>query len=297
MKKGFTLVELLAVIAILAILVIIALPNVMGMFNTAKENSFKTEVKEIFKTAEQTWIQDSMFNTNERVYSRKKNEQCSKSLDLSGRSELEYYIKLNKSGEVIEYYATDGTFQFSYNNSSTPLKIEKIDGIKQIAKLNESDIISISCGSASGGSNKTYVYTTWGEVGKTLEQMQSEGLVVHNTYDGAIAELGKNYFLRLEITNNVMTGADVGFIINGHDYYLKGYNSSYYEENKTLLNGLSDYTCTEENNETVCTSNTINFDLAANNEGYVSANDNSLSLGGWFCVTNTGFNNAYCAND
>ena len=36
-KKGFTLVELLAVIAILAILVIIALPNVMGMFNEAKK--------------------------------------------------------------------------------------------------------------------------------------------------------------------------------------------------------------------------------------------------------------------
>ena len=31
--KGFTLVELLAVIAILAILVIIALPNVLKMFN------------------------------------------------------------------------------------------------------------------------------------------------------------------------------------------------------------------------------------------------------------------------
>ena len=44
-KKGFTLVELLAVIAILAILVIIALPNVMGMFNQAKKNSFSTEIK------------------------------------------------------------------------------------------------------------------------------------------------------------------------------------------------------------------------------------------------------------
>ena len=31
-KKGFTLVELLAVIAILAILVIIALPNVINMY-------------------------------------------------------------------------------------------------------------------------------------------------------------------------------------------------------------------------------------------------------------------------
>jgi len=51
-KKGFTLVELLAVIAILAILVIIALPNVMGMFNQAKKNSFTTEVKEIYKVAQ-----------------------------------------------------------------------------------------------------------------------------------------------------------------------------------------------------------------------------------------------------
>lgn len=36
-KKGFTLVELLAVIAILAILVIIALPNVIKMYNSAKK--------------------------------------------------------------------------------------------------------------------------------------------------------------------------------------------------------------------------------------------------------------------
>ena len=43
-KKGFTLVELLAVIAILAILVIIALPNVLGMFQRAKKNTFTTEV-------------------------------------------------------------------------------------------------------------------------------------------------------------------------------------------------------------------------------------------------------------
>ena len=41
-KKGFTLVELLAVIAILAILVIIALPNVLGMFQSAKKNTFTT---------------------------------------------------------------------------------------------------------------------------------------------------------------------------------------------------------------------------------------------------------------
>ena len=47
-KKGFTLVELLAVIAILALLVIIALPNVLSMFNNAKKDLFLTEAKNVF---------------------------------------------------------------------------------------------------------------------------------------------------------------------------------------------------------------------------------------------------------
>ena len=98
-NKGFTLVELLAVIAILAILVIIALPNVMSMFNQAKENSFKTEIKEIYKVAQQTWISDSMFDTKEKAYART-SSGCANQLDLTGRQELEYFIKISKNGFV-----------------------------------------------------------------------------------------------------------------------------------------------------------------------------------------------------
>ena len=153
-KKGFTLVELLAVIAILAILVIIALPNVMGMFNTAKENSFKTEVKEIFKTAEQQWMTDSMYSTNDKVYVRTKTQNCGKSLDLSGRTDLEYYIKLDKSGNVVEYFATDGTFQYSFNDT-TGLKVENINDVQKIADINSNQKVSISCNGAQGGSNSS----------------------------------------------------------------------------------------------------------------------------------------------
>ncbi len=141
-SKGFTLVELLAVIAILAILVIIALPNVMGMFNTAKENSFTTEVKEIYKVAEQTWINDSMFESGEKVYSRCK-KGCTNSLDLTGRSELEYYIKLNQSGKVTDYYATDGTYQYSYSNPDG-LKIENIKKVDSISKIDSKEVLTIT---------------------------------------------------------------------------------------------------------------------------------------------------------
>lgn len=69
-KKGFTLVELLAVIAILAILIILALPNTMSLYNEAKKDSFTTEVKNIVNNAKQQWISDSMFSTSEEIYCR-----------------------------------------------------------------------------------------------------------------------------------------------------------------------------------------------------------------------------------
>ncbi len=142
-RRGFTLVELLAVIAILAILVIIALPNVMNLFNRAKQNAFETEIKEIYKTAQQQWIADSMFNTQSRTYAKCSSETCPNKLDMSGRSELEYYIKLDKSGNVVRFYATDGTYQYSYKGNG--LKVENISNIEQVSKIDEEEIIEISC--------------------------------------------------------------------------------------------------------------------------------------------------------
>ena len=144
-NKGFTLVELLAVIAILAILVIIALPNVMSMFNQAKENSFKTEIKEIYKVAQQTWISDSMFDTKEKAYART-SSGCANQLDLTGRQELEYFIKISKNGNVISYYATDGTYQYSYNGMG--LKIEDIENVDQISNTDSNRTVKVTCNSA-----------------------------------------------------------------------------------------------------------------------------------------------------
>lgn len=133
-KKGFTLVELLAVIAILAILVIIALPNIMSMFNQARQNSFTTEVKEIYKMAQQQWISDSMLETKPITYQRLNGvvgsygtSDTEKGLDMSGRTELDYAIQFDKAGNVIKYVATDNTYYFEFTGSaSAPLKIEDI---------------------------------------------------------------------------------------------------------------------------------------------------------------------------
>ena len=137
-KKGFTLVELLAVIAILAILVIIALPNVMSLFNEAKKNSFENELKEIFKTAQNQWMTDSMINTQQLYYSRNSmscGTNCTtKQLSLSGRTQFDYGITIDKAGEVIDFVATDGTYSYQYqgasNTDNKQLKIDKIGSVK-----------------------------------------------------------------------------------------------------------------------------------------------------------------------
>ncbi len=51
-KKGFTLVELLAVIVILAIILAIAVPGISGIINSAKRGAFESDAKMIATGAE-----------------------------------------------------------------------------------------------------------------------------------------------------------------------------------------------------------------------------------------------------
>ena len=99
-NKGFTLVELLAVIVIMAILLIIALPNVLKMFNESKEKIFLTESKSVFKEAINQTIKDR--NLSDVIYCKSMNDEINP-LHMSGR-EIYYYIKANvndKTGTII----------------------------------------------------------------------------------------------------------------------------------------------------------------------------------------------------
>ena len=170
-KRGFTLVELLAVIAILAILVIIALPNVMGMFNTAKKNSFSNEVREIIKQAKTSVVTDSTFggsaNANGICYSAKMDGDTAstvdgggKSLDMSGRK-ISYGVCFNKANQITSFAATDGTFVVAS---------KKLD-------LQETDIEVAADGSGfSTADNKIYTITdSSGKTGAKLTYDTTNG--------------------------------------------------------------------------------------------------------------------------
>ena len=98
MKKGFTLVELLAVIAILAILIILALPNVLGLFMSSKESAFVTEAQNVYKVAQEERLIDTMNGSGPVSYSSRGNE-----LTNLNKSDLGYYVRFDSEGNVLHF--------------------------------------------------------------------------------------------------------------------------------------------------------------------------------------------------
>lgn len=112
-KKGFTLVELLAVIAILAILVVIALPNVLKLFNNAKKNTFVSEIKNVYQTAINKVTKESAKGNYITYISSESDEN----LNLSGK-EVKYCFKFNNDGEVTSMIIGNGSYYYVYDGST-----------------------------------------------------------------------------------------------------------------------------------------------------------------------------------
>ena len=108
----------------------------------------------------------------------------------------------------------------------------------------------------------------------------------YSTYEAT----NKNVFLRKTMLGSTPSLQEVGFILNGNAYYLKGagatyneelvsYNddSIYYEENKTtLLNAFGNENCTDYTTYITCQAGTV--DARAHDYGHVYA-----SGGDWEC--------------
>jgi prepilin-type N-terminal cleavage/methylation domain-containing protein len=67
-QKGFTLVELLAVIVILAIILVIAIPNIMKTIDKAKYDSYKNSLMLILKAAKTQSLTDPSITTMNETY-------------------------------------------------------------------------------------------------------------------------------------------------------------------------------------------------------------------------------------
>lgn len=106
-KKGFTLVELLAVIVILAVVILIAVTAVIPRMNKAKKKAFADEALAYIKAAEEYVVAEK-----EGVWSSVSNK-----VDLSTLNGTYIEVKNGKTytgcvkneSDVIKIYITDGS--------------------------------------------------------------------------------------------------------------------------------------------------------------------------------------------
>jgi type IV pilus assembly protein PilA len=103
-KKGFTLVELLAVIVILAIIALIATPLIMNVIDDAKMGAFKSTAYGIIKSAEFEYASNKLLGVNSVVtYTYEDGNETSsigRSLQYKEKRPQSGIIKIDKNGNI-----------------------------------------------------------------------------------------------------------------------------------------------------------------------------------------------------
>ena len=129
-NKGFTLVELLAVIAIIAVLSLVALPNIIDSFNNSKKNNFVSEARQIYKAAKNQYVLDKPKGIDTYEHnSSLADAYTGNELDVSSRNGFGYYVVFNSYGDIVYLYVKDENYliELGVNNAASDDKIQLSD--------------------------------------------------------------------------------------------------------------------------------------------------------------------------
>ena len=137
-KKGFTLVELLAVIAILSILVVLVVPNVLRMYRKAKKDTFTTQARTVFNTI----MKQNFLDQSNQPKLLKTGD-----VDITGGSELEYSISTDQLGQIVCFQIADNDYMWIYRSKGQPLTNEEDIALEEEIIERDSDII-LDCSGA-----------------------------------------------------------------------------------------------------------------------------------------------------
>ncbi len=80
------------------------------------------------------------------IYSKSNNAECEKQLDFSNkknRDDYEYFIEFDEKGKVVQYYITNGLYQYGSNKED--LKATDIDEVQLLSKISEDEKYIIGC--------------------------------------------------------------------------------------------------------------------------------------------------------
>ena len=241
-RKGFTLVELLAVIAILALLVLVAVPNVLSMFNKTKKDTFLTEAKNIFKESANKYISDNMHNSNEGNIYCKSETDSKNPLDMD-IGDTYYYIEKDNTGKTIKFVV--------WNSSGYVTKIVGDNVMLNDVtndNMTESSVRDITCNNVLTNleviSKLTKTYTI--NANASAETSNKGKLTISIASSNTTDEFNKVKYIiykknnteYVKIHETVLTNKSNNFILNYYDESFSDSKDMYYKVEAYTENNL-----------------------------------------------------------
>lgn len=216
-KKGFTLVELLAVIVILGVLLMIAVPAVQNVIKKAKNNATQKQAELFIDAAKKMAIIDEatsdmvIYKLSDLDSDVDKNRFTGMVVALKENGSYKYYIYLNDSVNKKTIGNNNGIFEFA---SEDKINEKVTDGVKEF-KEGSTQIIKVN--------NNTYSYSN---TNNTLNPYHSYSVkenvtvtVGNNSYTGIVIKSGTTIRVLLtqqkaimsytSIKNNLITGKTI----------------------------------------------------------------------------------------
>ena len=216
-KKGFTLVELLAVIVILGVLLMIAVPAVQNVIKKAKNNATQKQAELFIDAAKKMTIIDEatsdmvIYKLRDLDSDVDKNRFTGMVVALKENGSYKYYIYLNDSVNKKTIGNNNNIFEFA---SEDKINEKVTDGVKEF-KEGSTPIIQVK--------DKKYSYSN---TNNTLNPYHSYSVkenvtvtVGDNTYTGIVIKSGTTIRVLLtqqkaimsytSIKNNLITGTTI----------------------------------------------------------------------------------------
>lgn len=113
-KKGFTLVELLAVIVVLAIIMVLTVPSVLSSMNSARQSSFLLYAGKMIEAAQSKYQSESLLTTPNTCYDL---------TTLSGNGSKQYKgiitVEMVDGNPVFKIRMYDNNYQIGFKAKTT----------------------------------------------------------------------------------------------------------------------------------------------------------------------------------